>query len=175
MSVRADRKPNLFELRGGNTQITYSTSSISGRPLLRYKDARHNRNFSGSDIRVQQTEIGRQVTVTVEAVPDLRTVMVTLLLPGINLTDDNSAPDFQTSAIITTQRTTIAGPRNVRGAVQTYRVVSLSGQTGSFLAEGTRHWRGGFLRERRDSTFGVSAIAAPASARILPAMRHAHP
>ena len=127
VSANTGLEANLFELVGKNTQITYSTSSISGQPLCHYRDAEHDINASGSDIRVQASEIGQQVTVTVDVVPDLDTVTVTLLLPGINLSDNETA--FNTYAILTTH-TTIAGPQGVTGALQSYNAIYLSGKAG---------------------------------------------
>jgi hypothetical protein len=126
MARKKGTEPNLYELNGTGTQITYSTSSISGQPLFHYKDAQHDVNVSGAEIRTQKSEIGRLVTVTIEQVPDLHTVTITLLLPTINLEGTESA--FRTKAILTTQRTSIGGPQLVKGALQTYRVLSLRGK-----------------------------------------------
>jgi hypothetical protein len=126
MAAKKGTEPNLYELNGAETQITYSTSSISGQPLFHYKDARHDVNVSGTEIRTQKSEIGRLITATIEQVPDLQTVTVTLLLPTINL--EGTFISFRTKAILTTQRTSIGGPKLVKGALQSYRVLSLRGK-----------------------------------------------
>ena len=118
-------EPNLFELTGATTQITYSTSSFAGQPQLTYRHLEDSGTFTGEEIRVLESEIGRQVTVTLEVIPDLHTVTLTLLVPAINL--DGREARFRTRAILTTQRTSIAGPRLVKGALQTYRVLALRG------------------------------------------------
>jgi len=69
------------------------------------------------------------VTVTLESVPDLRVTTLTLIVPAINL--DGSARDFKTIAIRTTSKTTIAGERLVKGAVQSYEVIDLKGTANS--------------------------------------------
>ncbi|HYN89322.1 MAG TPA: hypothetical protein VER55_12360, partial [Ardenticatenaceae bacterium] len=74
---------------------------------------------------VVESEIGRQVTVTLDEVPDLHTVTVTLLIPTINLEGRESS--FATVAILTTARTSIRGPGLVEGPVQSYQCVALKG------------------------------------------------
>ena len=69
---------NLFELSGDDLQVTYSSSSFAGSPLFSYRDSRINRQFSGQDICSVKAEIGELLTVTLEQIPDLRTVTFTL-------------------------------------------------------------------------------------------------
>lgn len=127
---------NLFSLQGvgpkyKDVQISYSTSSITGQPIFNYKDSRGTHGFKGDDIRTQETEIGTIVTVTLESVPDFRVTSLTLLVPAINL--DGSAKEFNTIAIRTTSKTTIAGPRLVKGAIQSYEVIELKGIANSVV------------------------------------------
>jgi hypothetical protein len=118
---------NLFELESYGVQITYSKSSITGDPRFSYRDADHNLNFSGDEIRVEGTEIGDLVTVTIETVSDLRTVTVTLLVPEVNLPEDTKQSPFETEAVVTTHHTTIGGPGLVQGQLKSYRTVTLKG------------------------------------------------
>lgn len=126
--VKQIQNPNLFELRGQFTQITYSTTSIDGTPRLSYQKLGTNLNFSGDEIRVVETEIGNLVTVTIETVPDLRTVTLTVLIPTINLPEGDTETSIDTKAIVTTKRTSIGGPSLVEGQLQTYRVFTLRGR-----------------------------------------------
>jgi hypothetical protein len=119
-------QPNHFELAGGYTQITYDTTSITGQALFHYQDQERDLNFTGDDISSQDTDIGTLVTVTLEVIPDLHTLTLTLLVPQINLPDGNESP-FSTLAILTTHHTSIGGPRLVEGPLQTYEVVTLQG------------------------------------------------
>jgi hypothetical protein len=124
--VMAFQKPNLFELRGAGTAVTFSTSSFNGQPLLTYRDRKHNLTFQGDEIRQFDSEMGLQVTVTIEEVPDLHGVTFTLLLPRINL--EGAEIPFRTKAIITTHRTSIGGPDLVKGVLQTYIIRELVGK-----------------------------------------------
>lgn len=119
-------QPNLFELTGEYTQITYSTTSFTGQPQFHYQDQQREVNVTGDDIRPLETEIGTQVTVTLEVISDLHTLTVTLLVPQINLDGGNESP-LSTLAILTTDRTSIGGPGLVEGQLQTYEAVALEG------------------------------------------------
>jgi hypothetical protein len=124
-ATAAGQEPNLFELKGPGLEITYSTSSISGQPLFTYQDKKVSLTFQGEEIRRLEADTGSQVTVTLEQIPDLRTVTLTLLLPTINL--EGTECPFQTQAIITTHKTSIGGPDLVKGVLQTYRIKALRG------------------------------------------------
>jgi hypothetical protein len=119
------QQPNHFVITGIGIEITYSTSSLDGLPLLTYKDRQRTLMFQGDEIHQIDTEIGQQVTVIIEQISDLRTVTFTLLLPTINL--DQPETRFRTIAIIATHRTSIGGPDLVKGALQTYRLKELRG------------------------------------------------
>jgi len=127
-------EPNLFVLQGigqkyKDVRISYSATSIIGKPIFNYKDSKGTHSFRGEEIRTQKTEVGMMVTVTLESVPDLRVTTLTLIVPAINL--DDSARDFKIIAIRTTSKTTIAGERLVKGAVQSYEVIDLKGTANS--------------------------------------------
>lgn len=123
-------EPNQFVLQGigskyKDVQISYSTTSITGKPLFSYKDSKGSYSFTGDEIRTQQTVKGTEVTVTLESIPDLRVTTLTLLVPAINL--NSSAKEFKTIAIRTTSKTTIIGKSVVKGSVKSYEVINLKG------------------------------------------------
>ena len=123
--IASVQQPNLFVITGVGIEITYSTSRFGGPPLLTYKDRQRTLTFQGEEIRQLESEIGQQVTVIIEQIPDLQTVTFHLLLPAINLDEPESR--FRTIGIITTHRTSIGGPDLVKGTLQTYRVKGLMG------------------------------------------------
>jgi hypothetical protein len=123
----AGPKANLFTFTGKNdTQIVYSTSSITGEPQFTYRDRTRDRSFSGDGITVTSSPLGTLVTVLLEIMPDLLTLTATLVLPDINL-GDRQMIRFSTMVILTTNPTTIGGPDLVIGPLQTYQVVKLRG------------------------------------------------
>jgi hypothetical protein len=128
---QTSQKPNLYEFKGPHTQITYMTSS-DGVPRLTYQHHSESRTFSGAEIRTQETEIGRLVTVTLEVIPDLHTITLTVLVPPANV--HGSRARLTTEAIRTTMRTSIGGPRLVRGQIAHYEPVRLQGEARNVAA-----------------------------------------
>jgi hypothetical protein len=118
------QEANLFELSCDGTSINYSTSSISGKPLLHYNGPEGELSFSGDEIDTAATALGTEVTVTLATVPDLHTITCTLLLPSFRLPGDGES-SFETLAIKTTRHTSIAGPPE--GAGQSYESLALHG------------------------------------------------
>jgi hypothetical protein len=120
---------NHFVLKEGiRLEITYDETSLDGQPQLTYRvfQGPPTRTFRGDQIRTTESEIGTQVTVTLQAVADGDSSLLTLLLPTVNL-EGTSEQICETFAIFTTVRGSIAGPNLVTGAVQSYNVVKLEG------------------------------------------------
>ena len=107
---------NLFELRCGDVRITYSTSSLTGAPQLSYADGQGKDIFSADEIELRETALGTEVTVTLEEVPDLHVVTLTLVLPEVRARSGTVKP-LETIAICTTTATVINGKPPV---AQTY-------------------------------------------------------
>ena len=116
--------PNLFTFSGrrDDTQVTFSTTSITGQPQFSYHDDTRDVSATGDEITVERTVLGTSVTVTLEAVPDLHTVTATLVLPDLG---GLSGPvtHFGTFLVLTENRTSIGGPALVTGALQRYTVI----------------------------------------------------
>ena len=118
-------EPSLYELSCDGTTLTYSTSGIDGKPQLAYATGDRSYVLRGDEIRVAETEIGRLVTVTLEARPDQHVVTLTLVLPPVNL--ERGESKLTTEVITTTHHTSIGGPRLVRGQVLSYETAALTG------------------------------------------------
>src|SRR6202011_605698 len=56
-------QPNLYEVSGNGIHVTYSTTSITGKPLFHYHDGFQVKNFSGNEIQTAETVLGNLVTV----------------------------------------------------------------------------------------------------------------
>ena len=117
--------PNQFDLRGTGVTISYSVTSITGKPVLSFKKGRKTLNFTGDEIGVLDTAIGSLITVTVAKTVDKGFTSFSFLLPSIQLTSPSAKQGFRTIGITTVHRTTIAGP--IKGVQQTYKSVSLRG------------------------------------------------
>lgn len=121
---------NTFELRGGDLQLTFATlrrASRGPRLDVTFGPDQRQLTFTEDEIHSTPSEIGLQVTVALERVPDGDTLALTLTLPTVNLAGARGQA-FRTFAVLTTIRGSIGGPALVPGAVQTYRVVPLRGR-----------------------------------------------
>ena len=106
-------------------QVTFSSTSITGQPQLSYRDYNLHLNFVGEEIDILDTQIGQLITVTLETIPDLRTVTFTLILPTVNVMRQSAGIRVSVPGIRTITHTTIAGPG--LGAEKTYAIVNLEG------------------------------------------------
>ena len=123
-------RANLFELSGDSIQVTFSSTSILGGPILSYRDPQRSLSFRGAEIRSQDTELGELITVTLEVIPDLRTMTFTLILPIVTVMPQSSGLSIRVPGVTTTNPTTIAGPPP--GPQKLYSVVNLQG-TAQFI------------------------------------------
>ncbi len=129
--------PNQFEILGRGIGISYSTSSLSGKPELSLKKGRQKLNFSGDEINALDSGIGTLVTVTTEKTVDRGFTTFTVLLPAIDLGGPSAKRSFRTIGVTTVHKTTIAGPPV--GVQETYKTTQLRGvaRQVEFLAKRT--------------------------------------
>jgi hypothetical protein len=113
----ANQDANLFELWGRGIHVSYSTTSIGGIALFHYNAYGVEHSFKGADIRVDETELGRQVSVTLVNVPDLKTTTFTVVIPKINIGDDHARVRFHSVGVHADHFTSIGGPDLVTGAL----------------------------------------------------------
>jgi hypothetical protein len=103
------QQPNLFELSGDGIHVTYSTSSISGKPLFNYHDSLQAKNFSGDEISVVDTIVGKLVSVFLIRTIDAGSTSFTVLIPAVHLPPSNIAT-ITTEGITTLHKFSIVGP-----------------------------------------------------------------
>ena len=102
-------QPNYYELTGGEVQITYDPRDFDGVPRLTYQNPAAKDNvarsysFVGSDIHIESSELGTEVSVRLLPSPSIEITEVTLLLPIINM-GDKDQQSFSSFAILTTSR-----------------------------------------------------------------------
>src|SRR5207237_10780163 len=114
------RKANLFEVAAGATSVTYATTGIAGQPSFHFRDADHDVNAEGTDIRTKKTELGTLVTIDLEVVADGPSTTATLVLPTVNL-GDQTEQNLPTLVIITVTANTIGRPAPVAGPTPYYQ------------------------------------------------------
>lgn len=118
--------PNLYQLEGDGIQITYTLSNIAGQPEFNYQDENGNSlNFTGNQIRTEQSMLGVLVTVFLLQTVDQGSTTLTLLLPGVNLAN-TTRQDIQTAAIVTSNLFSIL-ERNAPRQTSTYQIYNVQG------------------------------------------------
>jgi hypothetical protein len=87
-------EPDLYELSCDGVVVTYSTSSFNGSARLSYRESYPDVNAFGPEIRVVATGLGSEVTVDVEAIPDLLVVGPRQTYRVIELSGTAKSVDF---------------------------------------------------------------------------------
>jgi hypothetical protein len=121
--------PNLYNLDGFGLHITYSTSSIDGKPIFQFHDSSQTLQFSGDQIRTLDSEIGTLVTVTIRLTPDFGSTSFTLLVPQVKL-DQSNETRITTFGVTTLHRLSIA-PQLDRGQTEHNTIAELAGTAAS--------------------------------------------
>ena len=113
---------NDFQLSLGRTTISFTPANFAGQPLLNFDDGVNPpRAFMGDDqVGLEGSALGALVTVTLEAIPDLETHLLTPVLPEVLIKD--KPEKVAVPVIFHTVRTSIIGKPTSPGPVQTYDV-----------------------------------------------------
>jgi hypothetical protein len=111
---------NSFQCTGrdGGTSIGYDSSSLNGEAVLSISYEGNDYWFSGGQIRVNETSIGRLVTVTIEMVFDGFSDELSFIIPDVNMTGNGESVAFDSNLIESYIRSSIGGPRLVKGVIQ---------------------------------------------------------
>ena len=116
---------NMFAVAGGGIHVSYSTTSIDGKPRLSYQDPARSLSFSGDQIRRIEGDLGAVVSVTIVTTPDAGSTSFSLLVPHVNV------PPFGSVSIstegITTHHVFSIVPALDRGQRDFYHVTSMHG------------------------------------------------
>ena len=127
----ANIQPNRYVLQGQNgfDKVEYETSSFIGQPILILtlgSPTSPARQFTGSQIRTVNTEIGTLVTVTTHLTIDTGSTSFSVLIPAITLTSISDRETFSTEAIVTSH----SGPNSIpsTGVHETYHFIPLKGE-----------------------------------------------
>lgn len=111
-----------YRLTGEDVKIVFRDEPPD-TPSLEY----NGQIFRGPALLHEQTALGRVVSIELESIPDLHTVLLSVAVPEANRSADQRVVDVSSFATITTIRTSIGGPALVSGQIRTYRVVPLKG------------------------------------------------
>jgi hypothetical protein len=126
--------PNVYELKGGQLHIRFSTTSKDGQPYFSYEDGSRSLSlsFKGNQIRQVKTDLGTLVSVTIHMTVDSGSTTFTLLVPKVNLAEQSSTAQIHTIGITTAHRFSVVPAMN-HGQTELYTTTELSG-TASLVA-----------------------------------------
>lgn len=117
-----------FELRGEQLSVVYQ--ELPGTRALRAMTvvgpAGERRHYVGGEVRTEETHAGTLVSVVTGFAFDGDTELLSVLLPGVNLSGEPTAA-VQTVGIRTVHRGHFGGPAFIDGALSTYEAVALTG------------------------------------------------
>jgi len=116
---------NTFMIRNRRVAVTFSATSITGEPLLQFKDRQHEVSVRGDELRLVETEVGTLVTVTLEPDADAGGLLFTLVVPRVVLASPQGEQTVATQGFYTRSRLTPRLPANVQ--LQTYDAEDLRG------------------------------------------------
>ena len=127
--TQQDNQLNLaFQLSGEGVLINYVTNGQDGKPHFKYKDAEYDRSYVGDEIRIQQSDLGSLVSVTLDIKPDVGSDTVTLIVPRVRVAELSES--VETLAIkCHNSMTMLPQP----GASQTYQCILLTGSVRSTI------------------------------------------
>ncbi len=117
---------NMFDVEAP-IEVHYAGTSLTGDPLLSYRDTAHDLHFSGDEITRSDTPVGQLVTVTLDDLPDAFRRTFTLVLPTVRLRlgDEVECPAL---GVETTDRSGAFVPApGPAGVLQSHQVHQLTG------------------------------------------------
>lgn len=120
------------EADGRAYRLVFSEEASDGRPGLEVSvsedgDEADPRTFLGDEVAIEQTALGRLVSVELEADPDRRTVRLGFLPPRVNLDPVAAETPVTALAIAVEVLASVAGPDGVDGAIESATAIPLSG------------------------------------------------
>lgn len=120
----ATRTANHYVLMGGEVHVSFSATSITGDPLLDYRDRHHQVSARGKEIQQVDLGIGTLVTIVLEPNADAGALLFSVVIPPARLVGSDQTVPIHTLGITT--RT--AGFILNTAQLDNYSVVKLSGE-----------------------------------------------
>lgn len=131
---------NLYELQGATADgqpVTIAYQSGPGTPRLTYRGpglppipgapSAAVFEVDNEEPELRDTGIGTLASVSLGFVPDGFTVTLTVIIPRVNIVE-GVTETVATQAILTQHHTTIQGEKGVKGPLETYTLVPLTGK-----------------------------------------------
>ena len=117
--------PNLFQFSGPHLHVTYTTSSLDGKPTMTYQDAHEGKSFRGDEIRAVECDLGMLISVTLRMTIDSGSTSLSVFIPRMRINQGEHAA-VHTDCVTTVHRFSIL-PGLMHGQLDTYNVTALHG------------------------------------------------
>jgi hypothetical protein len=117
---------NRFDLNGRNVTVTYGEAGADGSPYLNYASNDVFLTFKGDQIRVQNTDLGKVVSVSIRMTIDTGSTSFTILVPRVLMSKGSGKTTIKTVGITTIHKFSVL-PMLLRGQDDLYTTIALSG------------------------------------------------
>lgn len=112
-------EPNYFRLSDTLGGVSIVLDNHLPTPTLSYRVGGKTQLFSGSSMTVEDSAIGKLVTVTTKFMPDLDVLTLSFLIPNMKIPAGSPSLPFSSVAILTDHLTSFTGPP-VSGVTEVY-------------------------------------------------------
>jgi hypothetical protein len=119
---------NIFHFSSHHLHLSYSTGALGSKAGLTYQDAHQTKQFNDQDIRRVSTDLGEEVTVTINLTVDVGSTTFTLIVPRVAL-ELNQHVHVETLGITALHRFPLVPIKH--GQLDSYSVVKLRGTASS--------------------------------------------
>jgi hypothetical protein len=124
--------PNQYHVSGGGLSVSYYPDGFGpvlqnhGRLVLTYQDAHRSQSFYSDDVRtVKVDDLGLAASVTLVETVDTGSTTFSLLVPDVQLPDQQASVPIRTEGITTVHRAFVALLGHPQS--ETYTVTALHG------------------------------------------------
>ena len=129
---QASRIANQYVLKGEGIQVSFSASSLTGEPLLDYRDRQRHVSAHGDEIQQVDVGIGTLVSIVLRPNADAGGLLFSVLIPPARLVGSDQRVAIHTVGITTHT----AGFIFNTAQLDKYSVVKLSGEANSVEFQG---------------------------------------
>lgn len=112
-------EPNYYRLHDtlGGAEIVFDKHLAT--PILSYRVGTKTMTFNSESITIEPNLLGKLVTVTTHAMPDVRFVTLSFLIPNMKIPADANSLSFSSIAVITNHATPFIG-QPLGGVTESY-------------------------------------------------------
>lgn len=119
---------NVFNVNNSHLHVTYTTGALGSKAGLTYQDTHQTLQFDANQMRKVTTDLGDEISVTLQLTVDVGSTTFTLFIPRVSL-DVNQHIPIHTIGITAVHRMPFAPI--IHGQLDSYHVDNLHGTASS--------------------------------------------